>query len=62
MGMPLQGLSPRVQNTEKADVGTQMFRIGSHLEQGRRRWLSNKRAKENLLFCQINGHQRYAER
>ena len=33
MRMPLQGLSPRVQNTEKADLRTEMLLVGSHFQQ-----------------------------
>ena len=57
VGMRLQGLSPGVQDAEKSELRTEMFGIGSHLEQGGRRGLEEK-GKQDLLVLPDQRHER----
>jgi hypothetical protein len=53
MGMMLQGLSPGMQDTEKADLCTEMFRIGSGFQQ-RFGTGAEQQVIEEALFCRMS--------
>jgi hypothetical protein len=60
--MPLQGLSPGVQNAQEADLGSEMPGIGRYLEQRFRAGLEQKPEQDLLVLPdQWNQRMRHAE-
>src|SRR5512143_2685709 len=57
MRVPLQGLSPRMQNAEEADLRTEASRIGRDFQQ-RTRAGFEQQAEQKLLVLPDQGHQR----
>ena len=51
--MPLQGLSPGMQDAEKADLRTEVLWIGSYFEQSSAAGF--EQVNRMFLFCQIRG-------
>ncbi len=50
MRMPLQGLSPGMQNTEKADFGAETFGIGGHFQKRGSSSLEQQREQKFLVL------------
>ena len=50
MRMSVQGLSPGMQNTEKADFGTETFGIGGHFQKRGAGSLEQQREQEFLVL------------
>jgi hypothetical protein len=50
MGMSLEGLPPGVQNAEKADLGTEVFRVGGNLKQSFRTGAEEQVVQQALVL------------
>lgn len=60
VGMSEQSLAPSMQNCQKADVGTQVFGIGSDLEESLGRGSKQQAVNQNLIL-QGQGSQKVGQ-